>query len=87
MTRSIHLTLSDELQLFVDKHCGAGTPYSTPEAFISGLLEQISVDFEASQFRERLLRGYQDAIDGRVYEYTGDLNAMLDDFETEQRSS
>lgn len=77
MTRSIHLTLSDELQLFVDKHCGAGTPYSTPEAFISGLLEQHKIALEAQNARDAILEGYRDAVAGRTVEFTGDLRALM----------
>lgn len=77
MSRSINLSLTDELRSFVDKNCGDGGVYATPSEFMRDLIREKKDRQEAAAIRDGVLEGYQDILAGRIVEYTGDLNASL----------
>ncbi len=77
MSSSLNLSLTDELRAFVDANSGDGTLYATPSEFVRDLLRQQKSRQEADAARDAILEGYQDAIEGRVHEFKGDLKSLL----------
>lgn len=77
MGSTLNLSLTDELRAFVDENSGDGTMYATPSEFVRDLLRQQKQRQEAAATRDAILEGYQDAIEGRVHEFKGDLAALL----------
>lgn len=77
MASTLNLSLTDELRAFVDANCGDGTLYATPSEFVRDLLRRRKAEIDAAAARDGIVAGYQDAIAGRVVEYTGDLRGML----------
>ncbi|MDB5341462.1 MAG: hypothetical protein JWN70_7081 [Planctomycetaceae bacterium] len=77
MTNSLNLSLTDELRAFIDRNCGDGTLYATPSEFVRDVLRQRKLQLEAAQVRDAILEGYQDAIEGRVVTFEGDLRSLL----------
>lgn len=86
MSRSLNLSLTDELRAFVDQQCGPGTTYSTPSEFLRSLLREKKDRIDAAAIRSAVLEGYLDIQAGRVHEYTGDLQAMLADARARSQS-
>jgi antitoxin ParD1/3/4 len=74
---TIDLSLTDELRAFVDGNCGDGTLYSTPSEFLRDLLREKKNRMDAAVVREAVLEGYQDLIEDRVVEFTGDLRQAM----------
>lgn len=77
MSRSLNLSLTDELRCFVDEHSGDGTTYATPSEFVRAVLREKKEREEAAALRAGVLAGYQDVIAGRVTRYTGNVKAMI----------
>lgn len=77
MPGSLNLSLTDELRGFIDENCGDGTLYATPSEFVRDVLRQMKLKQEAAEARNAILSGYQDAIEGRVVEFDGDLRKAL----------
>ncbi len=77
MFSSINLSLTNELREFVDANSGDGTLYATPSEFVRDLLRQQKSRQETAAARDALLDGYQDAIDGRMHPFKGDLRSLL----------
>jgi len=77
VSSSINLSLTDELRAFVDENSGDGTLYATPSEFVRDLLRQQKRHQDAAAVRDAILDGYQDAIDGRMHRFTGDLQSLL----------
>ena len=77
MANTLNLSLTDELRAFIDANCGDGTTYATPSEFVRDLLRQKKLQLEASQVREAIVEGYQDAIEGRVTPFEGSLRDLL----------
>lgn len=77
MSRSLNLSLTDELREFVDQHSGDGTLYATPSEFARDLLRQRKLQLEAQKLREGVLEGFQDAIDCRLHEFKGNLADII----------
>jgi hypothetical protein len=61
MANTLNSPLADELRSRIDEDCGDGTLYATLSGFV----------------REAILAGYQDAIDGRVAPFEGNLRSLL----------
>ena len=74
---TINLSLTDELRAFVDENSGDGTLYSTPSEFLRDLLREKKNRLDAAAVREAVLEGYQDLIEDRVVEFTGDLRQAM----------
>ncbi len=77
MATTLNLSLTDELREFVDQNCGDGTLYATPSEFVRDVLRHRKMQIEAAEARSAILEGYQDAIEGRVVRYDGDLRKLL----------
>lgn len=77
MAHSLKLKLTDELREFLDRNCGDGTLYVTPEEFVLDLIRTRKLQADASQVREAILEGYGDAIAGRLIPFEGDLRSLL----------
>ena len=77
MANTLNLSLTDELRAFIDANCGDGTMYATPSKFVRDLLRQKKLQLEASQVLEAVVAGYQDAIEGRVISFDGNLRDLL----------
>jgi antitoxin ParD1/3/4 len=74
---SINLSLTDELRAFVDENSGNGTLYATPSEFLRDLLREKKNRLDAAAVREAILDGYQDVIEDRVVEFTGNLRQAM----------
>jgi antitoxin ParD1/3/4 len=74
---TLNLSLTDELRAFIDRNSGDGTLYATPSEFVRNVLREKKERLEASQIRDAILDGYQDAIHGRAVPYRGDLRQLL----------
>lgn len=77
MATTLNLSLTDELRAFIDENSGEGTLYATPSEFIRDLLRQKKRQLEAEKIRAAILEGYQDAIEGRIVPFDGDLRSLL----------
>lgn len=73
----LNLSLTDELRAFIDENCGDGTLYATPSEFVRDLLRQQKCRQDAAEARDAIIEGYQDAIEGRVHPFKGDLKSLL----------
>ncbi len=82
MSRSINLSLTDELRSFIDKNSGDGTMYATPSEFVRAILREKKEREDAASLRASVLEGYQDIKDGRFIEYDGSIQSL---FEESQR--
>ena len=78
MASSLNLALTDELRAFVNSRCGDGTDYATPSEFLRDLLREKKRRLEAAELRAAVIEGYNDAIEKRCVEFTGDLESILD---------
>lgn len=77
MTRSLNISLTDELHGFVDESSGAGTPFATPGEFVQALIRERMEQQPASSLRALVLEGYDDAIHGRSLALGSDLRSMV----------
>ncbi len=77
MTRSLNLSLTDELRSFIDQNSGKGTMFATPSEFVRALLREKKERDDASSLRASVLEGYQDIKEGRVIEYDGSIRAAI----------
>ena len=74
---SINLSLTDELRAFVDRNCGDGTLYATPSEFLRDVLREKKQRLDAAATRDAIIEGYQDLIEGRTVEFTGDIRKAM----------
>lgn len=77
MSKSLNLSLTDELRAFVDRNSGDGTLYATPSEFVRDVLREKKERLEAAQIRNAILDGYHDAIQGRTVPYRGNLRQLM----------
>jgi antitoxin ParD1/3/4 len=77
MPSTLNISLTDELRAFIDQNSGDGSLYATPSEFVRSLLREKKLRMEAAAFREAILEGFQDVIEGRTVEYKGDVMALL----------
>lgn len=80
MSSSLNLSLTDELRSFVNQNTGDGSLYATPSEFLRSLIREKKERQEAQELRAAIVAGYSDAIAGRTTNFSGDLNADLDEF-------
>lgn len=85
MSSTINLSLTDELKEFIQKNSGDGTLHSTPSDFVRDLLRHEMDRKEAEIARNNILKGYQDAIKGKVNSYDGDLQVGLAKFRASKK--
>lgn len=84
MSKSINLSLTDELRDFVDRNTGDGSLYATPSEFLRSLIRQKKEKLEAAELRQSIISGYCDAISGNIYEFSGDLRKDMKAFRENQ---
>ncbi len=77
MSRSLNLSLTDELRSFVDENSGDGTMFATPSEFVRAILRETKDRGDASALRASVLDGYQDITEGRVVEYKGSIRSAI----------
>ncbi len=77
MSRSLNLSLTDELRAFVDKNSGDGTMFATPSEFVRAVLRERKEREDAASLRASVLEGYQDIREGRVIEYEGNIRSLI----------
>ncbi len=77
MSRSLNLSLTDELRSFIDENCGEGTLYATPSEFVRAVLREKKERAEAAAVRDAVLEGYRDLEQGRYIAYQGNLRELL----------
>ncbi len=77
MANSFYLSLTDDLRTFIAENCGDGTLYATPSEFVRDLLCQRKLRIEATNLRDAIIEGYQDAIEGRTVRFEGDLKSLF----------
>jgi antitoxin ParD1/3/4 len=77
MSRSINLSLTDELRAFLDENSGDGTLFSTPSEFVRALIRERKERMEAAALRKSVLEGYSDVLHGRTLPLKKDLRSMV----------
>lgn len=77
MTRSINLSLTDELRKFVDQSSGDGTLFATPSEFVRALIRERKERQDAAGLRRSVQEGYDDALHGRTLPLGSDLRSMV----------
>lgn len=76
-TESLNIALTDEMKKFVLSQSGSGTLYATPSEYVRDLIRHERDRIEAAMFRNHIIEGYQDVVQGRTREFSGDLMADL----------
>ena len=82
-SHSLNIPLTDELKSFIASQSGDGTLYSTPSEYVRDLIRHDHDRQEAAALRHSIIEGYQDAIEGRVRKFSGDLKKDLRAFRTQ----
>jgi len=77
MSKSLNLSLTDELRSFIDRNSGDGTLFSTPSEFLRDVLREKKERMESAAVRAAILEGYQDVTAGRLVEFKGNLRSTL----------
>jgi len=80
MASSLNLSLTDELKSFINENSGDGTLYATPSEFVRNILREKKQRIEASELRDAILDGLQDAIAGKTQSFSGDLRADMKNY-------
>ncbi len=83
---SINLSLTDELRAFIDSNCGDGTLYATPSEFLRDVLREKKNRMDAAATRDAILEGYQDLIEDRTVEFTGDIRKVMKEARKRERN-
>jgi antitoxin ParD1/3/4 len=76
-TDSLNITLTDEMKKFILSQSGSGTLYATASEYVRDLIRHERDRLEAASLRSDIIEGYQDAVHGRVREFSGDLMVDL----------
>lgn len=79
MSRSLNLSLTDELRAFIDSHSGPGTTYSTPSEFVRAVLRERKEREEAAAAYNAIIEGYEDVRAGRMLQYKGSIRDLIDE--------
>jgi antitoxin ParD1/3/4 len=77
MGSTLNLSLTDELRAFVDTQSGDGTLYATPSEFVRDLIRKHKQQMEADRLRVGVIEGLQDATQGRVKQFKGNVRDLL----------
>ncbi|MEM9857120.1 MAG: hypothetical protein AAF843_07180 [Bacteroidota bacterium] len=76
----LNIPLTNEMKKFLQSQSGEGTFYSTPGEYVTDLIRHDRDRLSASDLRMSIIEGYQDAINGKSIEFSGDLKADLAKF-------
>lgn len=82
-TESLNISLTDAMKKFINSQSGKGTLYATPSEYVRDLIRHEQDRLEAADVRNSVIEGYQDAIHGRMKEFSGNL---IDDLKAHQAS-
>ncbi len=74
---TINIPLTDELKKFILSQTGKGTLYSTPSEYVRDLIRHEAERKKAADLRNSIIEGYQDAINGNVVKFSGNLKSDL----------
>jgi len=85
MSKSINLSLTDELRAFLDQCSGDGTLFSTPSEFVRAIIREKKERLDAAALRQAVLEGYDDIARGQTHEFTGDVREMLEEHRGRER--
>lgn len=85
LSHSLSLALTEELKDFVNESSGNGILYSTPGEFVRDLIRKEKRKREAAAPRASVIEGYQDAIQDRTLDFSGNLKADLQRFKKTRR--
>jgi antitoxin ParD1/3/4 len=77
MGSTLNLSLTDELRAFVDTQSGDGTLYATPSEFVRDLIRKHKQQMEADRLRVGVIEGLQDAAQGRVKQFKGNVRDLM----------
>jgi antitoxin ParD1/3/4 len=77
MSTTLNLSLTDELKKYLQRNSGEGTVYSTPSDYVRDLIRHDMEKKEISHIREKILSGLQDAVNGEMTEFTGDVRDIM----------
>ncbi len=84
MSTSLNLSLTDELKTFINENSGDGSLYATPSEFVRDILREKEQRIGASQLRDAILDGFQDAVSGNTQPFSGDLRADLSKYKIQR---
>jgi len=77
MGSTLNLSLTDDLRAFVDSQSGDGTLYATPSDFVRDLIRKHKLQMEADRLRAGVIEGFQDAAEGRVHQFKGNVRELM----------
>ena len=76
-SESLNISLTDEMKQFITSQSGSGTHYATPSEYVRDLIRHERDRQQAQQLRNDILDGYNDIVDGRTREFSGNIMADL----------
>ncbi len=76
MSKTLSLSLTDELKAYLDTCSGDGTLYATPSEYVRDLIRKDREAGKAEEIRQSVMRGYEDLAAGRVHEWKGMDDAL-----------
>jgi len=85
VSKTLNISLTDELRSFVDSNCGDHGLYATPSEFLRELLRDKKERQEAAALRDGVLEGYRDLKTGQTLEFNGNLSALLKTARTKEK--
>ena len=85
MSSSINLSLTDELREFIDSNTGDGSLYATPSEFLRSLIREKKERLESADLRMAIISGFQDAVEGRAHQFSGDLRKDMKAFQEQNQ--
>lgn len=83
-TQSLNIPLTEKMKQFIAIRTGKGMMYSTSSEHVRDLIRHERDRQEAANIRDAILDGYQDAIAGRMTDFSGDL---LKDIRSHKKSA
>ncbi|MGI9249609.1 MAG: hypothetical protein ACR2PR_00180 [Pseudohongiellaceae bacterium] len=87
MSISLNLPLPDELRDFIEKQSGAGTSFASSDEYVRSIIREKMERLEAAKFRQSILAGYQDILEGRTIEYQGSIAEVINQVEKRDKES
>ena len=87
MSKPLSLSLTTELNDFVETQSGEGTLFVSPDEFIRALIREKKDRIEAAKFRESILASYQDILEGRTTEFKGSIDDVIEQVEKRNRKA
>ena len=70
---TLNIASTDEMKQFIQSQSGKGTLYATSSEYVRDLIRHEHERLMSEKLRESVLQGYQDAIEGKVHEFSEDI--------------